>query len=104
MKPKPFKLPNFVRITHRVKYRVRFVEGFPDDPTQVGECDFEHKVISIKRKQRPTRIQETLWHEIGHALIRENKIEVDVDLEEYIIKRCEKPLARIIRLNGLRFK
>jgi len=104
MKPKPFKLPKSIRITSRTTYRVRFVESFPEDPIQVGECDFEHKIISIRRKQRASKLEGTFWHEVMHAIVRENKIEIDVDLEEYIIKRCEKPLARIMRLNNLRFK
>jgi len=98
------KLPKFVRITNRVRYRVRLVDCVDDDPESDGLCHFEIKTIFLRKKLKGRKLQEALWHEIGHAMVRENKVKVDEDLEEYIMKKVERPLARVIRLNNLRFQ
>jgi len=103
VKLRPFKMPKKVRITSKVHYKVVHVDTF-DDIDQVGECCHDSRIISIKKKLSPKRKEEILWHEICHAIVEENKFEISDADEEFIIMNIERALAKVIRLNNLRFR
>lgn len=92
---KLFKVPNKVRITHKITYEVAYVPCF-DDPAQYGSCDYDKKLILIKAKLSPRKTLEALLHEIAHALEFEHKIKIPHE----VIHKLEKPVSRMLKLNG----
>ncbi len=69
------KLPEAIDVCG-IEYAIRFVgPGRMSRESGVDECygcvDFEKGVIYLDRalKKSPTRLRDTLYHEIGHALM-----------------------------------
>ena len=106
MKPKPFKLPNRVRIDSKASYKVIRTDSFEGDPTQIGECCSATKTISLLSSLKGKSLEETFYHEVMHAIIAECQFSelVGEKWEETLVSAIERPMAKFMRLNNLRFK
>jgi hypothetical protein len=81
-----------------IEYKIVLVKGFKDDKDALGECDFEAKIIRLKRGQSKASMLSTLMHEIIHAVGYEYDIiddEVLEAFEEIMIKKYEGPLSNV---------
>ena len=92
---KNFELPETIKITEQVSYRIRFVESFKD-PTQIGECDYSNKVISIRERLGIWATYWTLFHELEHAISHEKKLRIT----ERQVNGLEMGFAEVARRNG----
>lgn len=90
-----FEIPNHIRITARTKYRVVWIEGFPGDKTQLGECDFEHKQIILKLGMKKEVSYWVFFHEVLHALSHH----YDCSLTETQVNLIEVAFSKILKLN-----
>jgi hypothetical protein len=90
-------VPTKIRIKAKVAYEVVYVDKF-DDPNQRGECrwDGDIRQIALRSDLSKRILWETLFHEIAHAIEWEYKLPIP----HKIIHALEKPLLRILILNG----
>lgn len=88
------RIPDRVRITRKVSYRIEYVLSF-EDPELVGMCDEGAKIIYLKVGEPD--IFSTFWHEVLHAAA----FEYNIKLTHKQIYALEKPLSVITTLNRL---
>lgn len=55
-------------------------EACPDLEARYGCTDFDRKIIYLRKTDPPDVKQDTLLHEVGHALIHENGLRAFFDL------------------------
>jgi hypothetical protein len=72
------KRPSTLKILGK-RFRVQYVSGEPLSEDETGECDSEKQLISVKEGQELEAEQDTVIHEILHALedLLELKLEHD---------------------------
>jgi hypothetical protein len=81
---------------------VILVDAF-DDPLQLGECCPATKTISLLKKLKGKKLEETFAHEVLHAMNQANKIPLADEWEETLVCMLERPFAQFLRLNNLRY-
>ena len=84
------------RITSKIEYETLFIDKFPNDDTQVGECRLDTKQIILKQNQSPTEMLKTYFHECIHAASEEYKL----NLTEKQVSGLEEAVYKFLRLNG----
>lgn len=62
-----------------------------------GLCDYTTKTIFIDSSLRGREKEETLLHEICHAIFHESHIEMDIRLEEVIVGNLGSVLAKLFK-------
>jgi len=103
MKPRPFKLPKYLWLTGKIRWKVQTISAF-DDPLTLGLADSPTRTISILKKLKGKKLEEVFWHEVKHAIVKEYRLPVGGDWEESLCIMFERPWANFMRLNNLRFK
>ena len=88
------KIPHKVRITAKQSYQVVYVDQF-DDRNQLGECDFDGKLIVLKRNLSKAKANKIFLHELMHAI----EYECGIQIPHKSIYELEDALYKLLRLN-----
>lgn len=91
------KIPNSIRITHKKRYEVVWIDSF-SDPKIVGETRFNPPQIVIKKDHGDEFM--TFVHELLHAISNE----YDLNLTENQVMGMELAIKRIAKLNKLKLE
>jgi len=62
----------------------------------LGMCCYSAKAIVLASWQTQDELEETLIHEILHAILEEDRM-LGPDLEHHVIETLEAPLVRLLR-------
>lgn len=92
------KIPHKVRLTARVAYEVVWVDKF-DNPDTLGLCDFDKKIIYIKKKMGAKDTRATFWHELTHAM----EAEYNFQIPHAVVHQLEVAQEAVFRLNKWKF-
>lgn len=60
-----------------------------------GQCNFTNKYIIINDKRRDEAIEQTIWHEIVHAILREMEFGSEMTYDESFVNRLAVCLHQI---------
>lgn len=90
-----FKIPKSVKINRKITYKVSLIDSF-EDPRQIGECDYDKRLISIKNDLDNVTTFWVFFHELQHALSEENNL----NMTERQVNGIEVGLSKIAKLNG----
>lgn len=93
----PKLIPAKVRITKDISYEVLWVDSFPKDSMQVGECRQGPQQIVLRKGSPPTETFKTYLHELYHSISFEN----DINLTEAQVTKLEEATFRVLKLNGI---
>ena len=93
------KIPAKYRVTRTVSYEIVYIEEFPADNKQVGECRTSDNIkqLVIKKNESTTETMSTIVHEMLHSLDAEN----DIGLTEKQVYGLEKAIMKFFKLNNL---
>lgn len=89
-------IPSRLRIKHNISYEVLYVDSFPNDPSQVGECRSDPKQIVILRGMSPTETWKTFLHEATHSFSNEYP---SLNFTERQVIDIEEGVFRMLKLN-----
>lgn len=92
------QIPHKVRIKGKVSYEVVWVDKF-DDADVYGLCDYDKKIIYIKKKMSAMESRRTFWHELTHAM----EFEYGFQIPHSVVHEMEKAQEAVFRLNKWRF-
>ena len=76
------------------KYKVKMADGAKIDAS--GDCDFETKTIRIAKGMGAKLTIETLYHEVGHAILFEvalNEV-LSSDVQEIIVENFAREFVK----------
>jgi len=90
------KIPESLIIGEAV-YTIKYVDAF-EDVHQMGLCDADLYVITLKQGMPPHQEMAVLIHEILHAVC----FEAGMRLKHKHIERLERPLASLIMRNFIK--
>lgn len=77
------------------RYRLVFKKTLPNN--DLGGCDFEKRLITIKKGQKNEA--NTILHEILHAICDEQNINLEYEQEEKVVNRITNGLHEFFRKN-----
>lgn len=83
-----------------IDYTVEVVDKLADRHGLAGQVEYQETHIQIERQLSPTRHNETLIHELTHALFYEAGYD---DHEEEMVNRLAKVLHGMLRDNDFGF-
>lgn len=94
------KVPKEVQIG-KTNYRVHNKTGFGSSPV-VGRIDYALRTITLashggvtKKKRTPAQLQDTLWHEITHGILKDMKNPLESD--EKFVCAISSRIAKVVR-------
>lgn len=90
-------MPKSVKIGSR-NFKVKLDAQLKEDGEDSGECDFVKGIISIQPKTSLGYEQDTLWHEIGHAVWYGVGMK-DRSKDETVMKRFMPLLLDVLKTN-----
>lgn len=84
--PKAYQYPKSLLVGES-SYRVRFAKTIERDAECVGLCNYDTKLITIKKGQTDVERFKTFVHEVLHAIEMEHKIKIK-HKEVYKLEQC----------------
>ncbi|MEX0380452.1 ImmA/IrrE family metallo-endopeptidase [Leuconostoc sp. MS02] len=98
---KKFKIPKSIKVG-AIDYKIEIVhlENNEDGDTLLGHCDYVTNTIQINEKSSKERQEQTLYHELVHAILFESS-NVEFEDNERLVDSLGLMLHQIIKNNKL---
>lgn len=89
-------IPATIRIKRDAIYEIVWVDEFPNDLKQVGECRSNPRQIVIKKNESPNETFKTFVHEVVHAINYEYS---GLNITEKQTQLFEQAIFKLLKLN-----
>ena len=89
------KIPSSIRIKRNIKYDIVYQDLIKDDPTCLGLCDPNTRMIHLKNGQSEKETFKTFTHELIHI----GEFEYNIKISHKDVYKLENFIFNILKLN-----